>query len=173
MQTKRMLRAAALGASVLLTACGYGPKSVLNKTIEAEFNHPLCLAELQQFPYVSAREPQAWLQSLVGAGLLEVQDSGGEYHYTMTEKAQDYSQDGRHFCYGKQFYVRLNGLKEPKSGFQPGQEVPIEVVVERKVTESWASADALKSRIESGQTAFPAVLAFAQDGSVSLLRQAR
>lgn len=116
------------------------------------------------------------MQPLVDADLLDMEErlgkcrSSNQYIYTMTEKSLKYTTDEGHFCYGKQTYVRVDGLPEIEGGFKPGQKIPVKAVVKRKVTEDWAKVDVMNHKVNSGEMALPVVLTFKQDGSISVFR---
>jgi len=173
---KKIMATAFLSASLLLAACGDKAADKVEAALADKFNTNLCLEGLQHFPHASPHRPRGWLQPLVDDGLLVMEErvspqSGAkEYLYTMTKKAQKYTTEQGFFCYGKQEYVRVEGLNEPKGGFQPGQKIPVKVVVNWKVEANWAKADAIKGNIQNGEFAYPAVVMFKNDGTVNVLK---
>lgn len=175
---KKFLGMAGLSVALLLAGCGDSQASKIDEALSAAFAKDLCLTELKHFPYVSSPEPRPWLKPVVDAGLLhmEVRDSihkvvrDKQYVYTMTEKGLKASSKDGPICWGKQSFVRTEGLAEPEDGFQPGQQVPVKVIVKREVTESWAKDEALSRKTSTGEMTFNAVLTFKQDGSVSVYK---
>ena len=175
---KKFMGMAGLSVVLLLAACGDSQASKVDDALAAKFNKNLCFTELKQFPLYAPRTPRAWMQPLVDAGLLDMQERDAglrvatdkEYVYTMTEKGLKASSEDGPLCWGKQTYDRTEGLAEPEDGFKPGQQVPVKVIVKREVTESWAKADALKSKTQTGEMTYNAVLTFKDDGSVSVFK---
>ncbi|HEX2752745.1 MAG TPA: hypothetical protein VHP34_06505 [Alphaproteobacteria bacterium] len=173
---KKFMATAFLSVSLLLAACGNSEASKIDEALAAKFTKKLCINEPRQFPHASPKQPRAWLQPLVDAGLLDMEErpapfgASKQYIYTMTEKAVKQSTDDGFFCYGQQKYLRVEGLPETKDGFQPGQQVPVKVVVQYDVTESWAKKDAIKNKIKTGEMTHPAVLTFKKDGTVSVFK---
>ncbi len=173
---KKFMATAFLSASLLLAACGDSQASKIDEALAGEFNKNLCINDPRQFPHASPKKPREWLQPLVEAGLLDMEErpapfgSSKQYIYTMTEKAMKQSTDDGYFCYGKQKFLRVEGLPEMKDGFQPGQQIPVKVVVEYEVTESWAKEEAIKNKIKTGEMPVSAVLTFKKDGTVSVFK---
>lgn len=173
---KKFVTMAFLSASLLLAACGDKAADKVDAALAEKFNTHLCMTEPKRFPHAVTGQPPAWLQPLVDAGLLHMEKRTGQYRshteyvYTMTEKALKYTTEQGFLCYGKQEYLRVEGLNEPEGGFKPGQQFPVKVVVNRTVKESWAKADALKSKIKSGEFTYPAVVMFRNDGTIHVLK---
>jgi hypothetical protein len=175
---KKFLGMAGLSVALLLAGCGDSQASKIDEALAAKFDKNLCLTELKQFPYVARPVPREWLKPVVDAGLLHMEERDSpfksvkekQYVYTLTEKGLKASTEDGPLCWGKQSYVRTEGLVEPENGFQPGQQVAVKVVVKREVTESWAKEDVLKKKTQTGEMVYNAVLTFKDDGSVSVFK---
>lgn len=173
---RKFMAMAFLSASLLVAACGDNAADKVDAALAEKFNISLCLEGLQHFPHASTHRPRDWLQPLVDDGLLVMEErvsprSGAkEYLYTMTKKAQKYTVNNRFFCYGKQEFVRAEGLNEPKGGFKPGHKANVKVFVKWKVEADWAKAEALKGQVQSGEFTYPAVVIFKDDGTVHVLK---
>lgn len=173
---RKFMAMAFLSASLLVAACGDNAADKVDAALAEKFNISLCLEGLQSFPHTSRHNPREWLQPLVDAGLLDMTEREMThspvkvYDYTMTKKAEKYTVNNRFFCYGKQEFVRAEGLNEPKGGFKPGHKANVKVFVKWKVEADWAKAEALKGQVQSGEFTYPAVVIFKDDGTVHVLK---
>lgn len=171
---KKFVTMAFLSASLLLAACGDKAADKVDAALAEKFNTSLCLEELQSFPHTSRHSPRDWLQPLVDAGLLDMTEREMThspvkvYDYTMTKKAEKYTDNNRFFCYGKQEFVRVEGLNKPEGGFKPGYKANVKVFVKWKVEADWAKA--LKGKVQSGEFTYPAVVMFRNDGTIHVLK---